>query len=86
MNRSMFSHQYTPMNEDERVATLLKSQREKLESIKGDYWSSKAAVEKLSTENHHLRTELGNFCNFFCGQPRLDDSFLKRLKLRPRSS
>lgn len=58
MNRSVFSHTYTPMNEDERVANLIKKQREKIESIKSDYFYNKELVEKLRTENNTLRKEV----------------------------
>lgn len=60
MNRSVFSSnvQYNLPNEDEKIATLLKKQREKIESIKSEYWQNKDLVERYQFENEQMRVEL----------------------------
>ena len=59
MNRSVFSSnvQYNMPNEDEKIAGLLRKQREKIESIKSDYWHSKELVERYQHENEQLRCD-----------------------------
>lgn len=53
----MFNQYYSPVNDDEKFAQMLRQQREKMEQIKTDYWNLKHINDKLAIENREYRAQ-----------------------------